>query len=356
VTHAIERVFEYDQSMAALRWPLAAESNNEQELFPQGIRVVGKGEYRGLEFLEVDAKTIVNEVPGPPRFGFQYTINAYRGCSHRCAYCFARRTHDYLGLNIAEDFDTRIVVKRNAVELVRRETSPGRWGGDLIAMGTNTDPYQAAEGKYRLTRGIIEVMAERANPVSILTKSSLVLRDLDVLVDLAAATRLRVDLSVGTVDESAWRATEPGTPHPRRRLDAVAKLNAAGIPSGVLMGPVLPGISDDPAQLRATVAAAVEAGARSIGHVPLHLGPGIKQHFLDWIRSNRPGLVPLYGDLYSGKGKQAAATYRARLGRTIGTLVREAGGPAPRRSNPAPARELPPGTTSPQTTQLTLNL
>lgn len=342
--------------MSNLTWPLASNAGNEQELFPQGLRVVGRGEYRGLEFLEVDSKTIINKVAGPPRFGFQYSINAYRGCSHRCGYCFARPTHEYLGLNIAEDFDSKIVVKRNAVELVRKETSPVKWGGDLIAMGTNTDPYQSAEGKYRLTRGILEVLVERANPVSILTKSPLVLRDLDLLAELATKTKVRVDLSVGTVDERVWKATEPGTPHPRRRLEAVAKLNAAGIRSGVLMGPVLPGISDDADQLRATVNAAVAAGAKSIGHVALHLGPGIKEHFMDWIRSNRPDLIELYEDLYSGRGKQAAARYRTWLGRTVGDLIWEAGGPMPRKPQQPAAAATKPSPTKPKTTQLALEL
>lgn len=339
--------------MANLRWPLA-NSENEQELFPQGVRVVGRGEYRGLEFLEVDAKTIINKVPGPPRFGFSYTINAYRGCSHKCVYCFARPTHEYLGLNLGHDFDTKIVVKRNAVERVRAETSPIRWGGDLIAMGTNTDPYQAAEGKYRLTRGILEVLAERANPISILTKSTLVLRDVDVLVAMAEHTKVRVDFSVGTVDESVWKATEPGTPHPQRRLDAVRKLNAAGIRSGVLMGPVIPGISDSRHQLASTVAAAVAAGAASIGHVPLHLGPGVKTHFLEWIAGHRPELLDLYAELYSGAVKQAKAGYRAKLARTIGDLVWELGGPEPQRAVRTPAAPTRPAVR--KASQLTLDL
>ncbi|NND03834.1 MAG: radical SAM protein [Acidimicrobiia bacterium] len=340
--------------MSGIRWPLASDVGNEQELFPQGLRVVGKGEYRGLEFLEVDAKTIINKVPGPPRFGFQYTINAYRGCSHACGYCFARPTHEYLGLNLAEDFDTKIVVKRNAVDRARAETSPAKWGGDLIAMGTNTDPYQAAEGKYRLTRGLLEVMVERGNPVSLLTKSSLVLRDIDVLQDLALRTKVRVDFSVGTIDEAVWKATEPGTPHPMRRIEAVGKLNAAGIRSGVLMGPVLPGISDSPDQLYATLKAAVDAGAVSIGHVPLHLGPGVKEHFVDWIVGHRPDLLPMYEDLYSGKGKQAAVKYRTWLGRTVGDLLWELGGPEPRR--PKVPKPAPPKPKPPKTRQMALDL
>src|SRR5579863_7727197 len=207
-------------------------------------RHVGRGEFRGMEFLHVNARTIINEVPAASRMPFRYTINAYRGCSHACTYCFARPTHEYLGLGIGEDFERRIVVKVNAVERARAEVCSPRWQGDLIAMGTNTDPYQHAEGKYHLTRGIIGVLSERGNPFSILTKSTLVLRDLALLAEAARRTSVRVNLSIGTLDRDVWRLTEPGTPPPDKRLDAVRRLNDAGIPCGVLVAPVLPGLSD----------------------------------------------------------------------------------------------------------------
>ncbi|MGH9004450.1 MAG: radical SAM protein, partial [Acidimicrobiia bacterium] len=230
-----------------LRWRLAAEEDaGQQRLFdePTGWRA-GHGEFRGLEFLEVRAKRIVNEVPAASRMPFRFTINAYRGCAgHGCSYCFARPTHEYLGLNMGEDFERKIVVKINAVERTRAEVSSPRWGGELIAMGTNTDPYQPTEGKYRLTRGIIEVLSEARNPFSILTKSTLILRDLDLLAEAAHRTRVQAAFSVGTLDERVWKETEPGTPHPRRRLEAVAKLNEAGVPTGVLLAPILPGLSD----------------------------------------------------------------------------------------------------------------
>jgi DNA repair photolyase len=302
-----------------LRWKPADEEGPQATLFSPGLRVVGKGEYRGLEFLEVDAKTIVNKVPGGPRFGFEYTINPYRGCSHACSYCFARPTHEYLGLGIGEDFDTKIVVKRNAIELARAETSPARWGGDLIAMGTNTDPYQPAEGKYRLTRGIVEALGERRNPISLLTKSSLVLRDIDVLTDAATRARVRVDFSVGTLDADVWRLTEPGTPHPMRRIEAMARLNEAGVPSGVLMGPIIPGLSDGEEQVRRVVDAAVDAGAVGVGHVVLHLGPGLRDHFLSWLQANRPDLVRRYVTWYR-RGREADAVVRRR----VATIVRDA--------------------------------
>src|SRR5581483_6693578 len=171
-----------------LRWPLEDEDLEGRLFDPLGAeRHIGKGEYRGLEFLHVRARAVVNAVPASSRMPFRYTINAYRGCSHACVYCFARPTHDFLGLGIGTDFETKIVVKVNAVEKVRAELSSPKWGGDLIAMGTNTDPYQTAEGRYHLTQGIIGVLSELRNPFSILTKSTLVLRDLDLLA--RAATR-----------------------------------------------------------------------------------------------------------------------------------------------------------------------
>src|SRR3712207_4805048 len=175
---------------------------------------VGRGEFRGMELLHVRARTIINRVPAASRMPFSHTINPYRGCSHACTYCFARPTHEYLNLNIADDFEKRIVVKVNAVERLRAELRSPKWCGDHIAMGTNTDPYQRCEGKYHLTRGIVEVLSAARNPFSILTKSTLVLRDLDVLAEAARRTDVRVNLSVGTLDDDVWRATEPGKPGP----------------------------------------------------------------------------------------------------------------------------------------------
>ncbi len=211
--------------------------------------------------------------------------------------CFARPTHDYLGFNMGNDFDTQIVVKTNAVDLVRAETMPGRWPGDSIAMGTNTDPYQAAEGKYKLTRGIVEVLVERSNPFSILTKSPLVLRDIALITEASKRAEVSVSFSVATVDEDVWRRTEPGAPHPRKRLEALAKLRAAGISGGVMMAPILPGISDRPDQIAAVKQAAREAGAESWHPVKLHLR-GMRQHFLDWLKEDSPQLVERYEEMY----------------------------------------------------------
>lgn len=248
------------------------------------------GRMSDLEFLHVTAKRILNPVPPQSRMGFRWTINVYRGCSHACAYCFARPTHEYLGLNIGEDFDRKIVVKVNAVEKLRAELAASTWRGEHIAMGTNTDPYQRAEGKYRLTRGVLETLRDHANPFSILTKSALVLRDLDVLADAARRTEVSVNFSVGTLDERVWRASEPGTPHPRRRLDAMARLAEAGIETGALIAPVLPGLSDSDAQLAAVAQAVSAAGGRVIGVLPLHLRPGVREHFLGWLARFDPAL------------------------------------------------------------------
>lgn len=283
--------------MTGLRWKLADDDGGQGALFAEEELVqrhIGRGEYRGLEFLHVNAKRIINEVPKVSRVPFRYTINAYRGCSHACLYCFARPTHEYLGLNIGEDFDSKIVVKVNAVERLRAELRSPRWGGDHVAMGTNTDPYQRCEGKYHLTQGLIKVLGEAANPFSILTKSPLILRDLDVLQASAERTEVHANFSIGTLDEKAWKDTEPGTAHPMRRVEAVAKLNAAGIPCGVLVAPVLPGISDSPEQLEEVVNACVQAGATHVSAIALHLRSGVRRHFFDWLAANRPELVGEY--------------------------------------------------------------
>lgn len=276
-----------------LRWAAPAEGG----LFELSRRVPGRGEYRGLTFHEIEAKTILNRVPGDV-LPFDWTINPYRGCSHACVYCFARPTHEYLGFDIGKDFDTQIVVKINAVELARAETSPARWSGESIAMGTNTDPYQPAEGRYRLTRGIIDVLTERQNPFTILTKSTLALRDIDLFAEAATRSSICVSFSIGTLDPEVWRQTEPGTPHPQRRVEAIARLAEAGVPTGVLVAPLIPGLSDRPDQVAAVEAACRDAGAGSVSTIRLHLRPGVKQHFIGWLADNHPGLLPTYENLY----------------------------------------------------------
>jgi DNA repair photolyase len=306
-----------------LRWRLAEDDCGQPALFGDDElldRQVGRGEYRGLEFLHVNARRVINQVPASSRMPFRYTINAYRGCSHACPYCFARPTHDYLGLNIGEDFERRIVVKVNAVERVRAELADPRWSGESIAMGTNTDPYQPAEGKYRLTRGIIDALVAARNPFSILTKSTLILGDLARLAAGARHASVRANLSVGTLDEAVWRTTEPGTPHPRQRVAAVARLNQAGVPCGVLIAPVLPGLSDHPDQLEEVVEACVEAGAVSVSSNALHLRPGVREHYMAWLERTYPELVETYRRRYRGSAYLPGPEQR-KLGTVVARLV-----------------------------------
>ncbi len=295
-------------------------------LFPEPDGMGDGRSLREVEYLHVRAKRIVNRVPEASRMPFRYTINAYRGCAHACTYCFARPTHAFLGMDTGADFERRIVVKVNAVERLTAELRDPRWGGEHIAMGTNTDPYQPAEGRYRLTRGLVSALIAARNPFSILTKSPMILRDTDLLADAARAGLVRCNLSIGTLDEDVWRASEPGTPPPRRRVEAVAKLTAAGIPCGVLIAPVLPGMSDSPEQLADVVGACVEAGAVSVSPILLHLRPGVREVFMPWLEGYRPDLVARYGELYPSS--YAAPGPRARLTQTVEDIVDRLGGTA----------------------------
>ena len=226
--------------------------------------------------------------------------------------CFARPTHRYLDFGPGRDFEREIVVKVNAPEVVRVELARPSWRGEHVALGTNTDPYQWVEGRYRLMPGIWEAMRDARNPCSVLTKSPLLLRDLPLMRELAAVTDFSASLSIPTLDESAWRATEPHTPHPRARLEAVAELNRNGIPTGVLIAPLMPGINDAPEQVEPLLAAAEEAGAVSIGGIALHLRSDVRDVFMDWLRGNRPDLVARYERLYA-RGAYAPRAERARL-------------------------------------------
>ncbi len=226
--------------------------------------------------------------------------------------CFARPTHEYLGFDAGRDFEREIVVKVNAPEVLRRELAKPSWKREHVALGTNTDPYQWVEGRYRLMQGIWEALRDAANPCSVLTKSPLLLRDLPLMLQIAKRTTFGATLSIPTLDERAWRATEPHTPNPRARLEAVAELNRAGIPTGVLIAPLMPGINDAPHQLEPLLQGAIDAGAKSIGGVALHLRNGVKEVFMDWLRTQRPELVERYEELYR-RGAYAPGEERDRL-------------------------------------------
>lgn len=258
--------------------------------------------------------------------------------------CFARRTHTYLDLDPGLDFDRRVVVKVNAGELLRRELAAPRWRGAQIAMGTNVDCYQRAEGRYRLMPGIIAALTAHANPFSILTKSTLILRDLPLLRRAAETTRVGVSFSVGFVDEALWRTVESGTPHPRRRLDAVRALTDAGFAVGVLMAPILPGLTDSDSSIEETVSAIAAAGAASVTPLPLHLRPGAREWYARWLAREHPRLVPRYRELY-GRGSYLPGEYQRELVARVHAaadrhgLRRARSGEARRADEPATADE-----------------
>jgi DNA repair photolyase len=280
-------------------------------------------EAMGINFHEVRARSALNHVPGQ-RYGFSYTVNQYRGCTHACVFCFARRTHVYLDLNAGRDFEREIVVKVNVPELLRAELARPSWKRELVALGTNTDPYQWVESRYRMMPEILEALEAAETPVSVLTKSPLVMRDVEIYERMAKKLPVSVNLSVPTLDENAWRATEPHTPSPSARLDAVAELRRRGIDSGVLIAPLMPGINDHPDQVRPIVERAKQANATFLGGVALHLRDEVKDVFFAWLEEKRPDLLPKYEQLYKGRAymrpEQRKQTTRALKGWGRGRL------------------------------------
>jgi len=243
--------------------------------------------------------------------------------------CFARNTHTYLDLDAGADFDTKVVVKVNAPELVRKKMASRSWPGEHIAMGTNVDCYQRAEGRYRLMPGIIGALKDAANPFSILTKGTLILRDIELLAEAAEITEVGLNVSAGFVDKDLWRSIEPGTPAPARRLEACAALNERGLSCGVLMGPVVPFLTDSPAQLDAAVRQIAATGAKHVMPIVLHLRPGTRDWFLGWLRAQHPGLVDRYLELY-GHGAYTPKAYQARIAGQVRELAEKHGIGRPR--------------------------
>jgi DNA repair photolyase len=325
-----------------VRWGNLAEDAAEQRSLPgyrdpAAVRHFDAPEALDMRFYEVHARSLLNRVPPQSRMPFRWTVNPYRGCTHACRFCFARPTHTYLGFDAGRDFEREIVVKVNAPEVLRKELARPSWKREHVALGTNTDPYQWVEGRYRLMEGIWEALRDAANPCSVLTKSPLLLRDLPLMLEISRRASFGACLSIPTLEEKAWRATEPHTPSPRARLEAVAELNRAGIPTGILIAPLMPGINDAPHQVERLLEAAAEAGARSIGGVALHLRGEVRQVFMGWLESQRPDLVPRYRELYR-RGAYAPREERERLAR----LVRRRGRPGGFRSVEPAWPEQPP--------------
>jgi DNA repair photolyase len=304
-----------------VRWSNLTLEGEEQRRLPgyrdeAVIRRFDAPEALETRFYEVRARSVLNKVPDRSRMPFRWTINPYRGCSHACVFCFARPTHQYLGFNAGRDFEKEIVVKVNAPEVLRVELGRPSWKREHVALGTNTDPYQWVEGRYRLMEGIWEALRDAANPCSVLTKSPLLLRDLALMLEIAERASFSACLSIPTLEEKAWRATEPHTPNPRARLEAVAELNRAGIPTGVLIAPLMPGINDSPRQVEELLDRATAAGATSIGGIALHLRGEVREVFMDWLRAQRPDLVGRYEQLYQ-RGAYAPREERERLSKLI---------------------------------------
>ena len=280
------------------------------------VRTFDAPEAMGINFHEVRARSALNHVPGG-RYGFEYTINPYRGCTHACVYCFARKTHTYLNFNAGRDFEREIVVKVNVPELVRAELARPSWKRKLVALGTNTDPYQWVESRYLMMPEILEALEAADTPVSILTKSPLVMRDVEIFERMSKRVPVSVNLSIPTLDEDAWRATEPHTPSPAARLDAVAELRRRGIDSGVLIAPLMPGINDSPEQVQPIVDRARRAGATFLGGVALHLKGEVRDVFFGWLEAKRPDLVPKYEALYANDRAFMRPEQRKRATRAV---------------------------------------
>ena len=242
-------------------------------------------------YIEMHCKSAVNRVQGMP---FKWSLNPYRGCVHACHYCYARETHTFLGLNPDGDFERQIFFKRNIAEALDRDLSRPGWTGESIAIGTATDAYQPAEARFRLTRACLEVIHRHRNPFSIVTKSSLIVRDLEMLTHIAALADVRIYFTVTTLDERLWKKLEPGTQPPIVRLKALEMLSSAGISCGVLMAPVIPGLTDSQESIDQVARATAAAGAHSFAALPLRLAPPVKNHFTGFLQRDFPNLLPWY--------------------------------------------------------------
>lgn len=253
---------------------------------------------RGVEIIETPAKSILNRVQGMP---FPWSINPYRGCYHQCVFCYARRTHTFLDDDGVGRWGSRIYVKTNAPAVLRTELAKRSWGHEHVAIGTVTDPYQPLEGRYRLTRGILEALRDHDTPASLITRSPLVIRDIDVLRELARAAGASVSVSIATLDEQLARTIEPTVAPPRKRLQAVERLAQAGIKVHVALAPILPHVTDSTESIEAVVRAAREAGAHAVWHNTLHLHEVTRDAFFAYLRANQPDLIAQYASYYRGK-------------------------------------------------------
>ena len=267
-----------------------------------------------VEYREEPCRTALNKVTSMP---FRWSLNPYMGCAHRCTFCYVRGFERRAGRPSDDRYGSSIRVKINVADVLRKELARRSWRHEMVAIGAATDPYQPAEGRYRLTRACLEVLSEARNPLSIITRSPMIVRDLDVLSDAARRAEVSVTFSIPTLDVDVWRRTEPGTPPPRQRLRALHTLVAAGIRAGVGIAPILPGLSDRPEQLAEVVRAAREAGATNVWGKLLYLTPGTREHFLENLARDWPEELERYERLYAGRaylphGETAPTVKRVR--------------------------------------------
>jgi DNA repair photolyase len=318
---------------------LEAADMHEHSLSPRLFRAIEARVTPHAEWVEIQTKSVLNRVHGMP---FAWSINPYRGCQHGCNFCYARRTHWFLDQDGVNDWSKRIFAKVNAPQVLRRELAHPSWQREEVHIGTATDPYQPAEGTYRLTRQILEALRDFQTPANIVTRSTMVARDRDILRQMADGPGAMVCFSIATMDPILAREIEPDVPPPQRRLDALHTLVEAGIPAGVLLAPVLPAITDRLDQLSAVVEAAKAHGASSLWTNALHLGDVTRQAFFEYLEHRRPELVAQYNNLY--RGKYAPSEYRRRIQEVVATLKSRSGFGAPsdhpRNSRPKP-RLLP---------------
>jgi DNA repair photolyase len=273
-----------------------------------------------VRYVEQPCKSALNPVKG---MGFKWSLNPYMGCEHRCAFCYVRAYEKRADRPSDDEYGRAIRVKTNVAEVLRRELSRPGWKREIVSIGAATDPYQPAEGRYRLTRACLSVFADCASPVSLITRGPMVVRDADVLATLARRAELSITFSIPTLDDDVWRKTEPGTAHPRQRLRAIERLAAAGLRVGVGMAPILPGLSDRPEQLEAVVLAARDAGASHVWSGVLHLRDGTRQHFLEVLERHWPELLSRYlADYRTGPylRPEKAAPVTRRVSSMVGHL------------------------------------
>ena len=275
---------------------------------------------------EIEPKSIINQVQ-TDMFNFRWTINPYRGCQHSCVYCFARHTHAFFGYNTGDDFNNRIMVKVNAEAQLRQELRRPGWKKELILLGASVDPWQPLEAKYQITRGILRALRDFANPLSILTKSTLILRDVDLLADLAKVAPLHVNFSIGSLDETVWKLAEPGTPHPMKRMEVMGKLVQAGVPAGIMLAPIMPGLTDSDESIEGVIKAAAEHGAQFLAPVVLHLRPGTKEWFMPWLREMFPGLLETYAKLYPRRYAYSPQEFQERIQQRVHYFMKKWGVP-----------------------------